>query len=1595
MSTSGKYGERQSWRRAESGEAGKRRTIKAVLTIVATVLILLFLYIIIRPRPDQHLVTVLVSNEYNTNVITPPLFGENARRSLKDRLAAVDLRGDSAFIRSSFQELDTVAKYLDDPDDTVMVVLRGYLMQDAAGHPALACSDLSIGPTPDQTAGLLPLSKILEPLASKMPRSFQGTRLVVLDVEPLAAHPATGQWGDEVFAKLDETLKQLPSPQANRLWVIVTRGPMQNVGWDHTTQMPLSTQTLLEGFDSLADLDQDYKIDLSELCSFISDRYERLPRNQETETPRLMLLQGGKGIVNARALSSGELDVWIARAEPKPETPEDGAPAEEPQSVTEEIADKISLRHQPALQITPVALQASSTSDQPTDAAASQPADSQSADSQSADSQSTGSQSTGSQPAGSQPAGSGAADSSPASDAAKQDDAVANDTTPLAASAEVTFWDLRDELESIPLADSGNGQFVSAVSLAPHLWRQLIVKVLGGQIKDFDPQSPTATPQQAAGDLMQLQRVVKGQDLTKNISDDVVLKLKGLVDEHLAKRQTTRTDRRLRSADSLQHAVVVARSRLWAWLEFQQQAAICGTQVPDQRLYSPTVAAERVLAGGSGSLTPDQGTLDRQLADLHNAITLFDRNVEGSVKQLLDGFALADPPRTWELTRSAWAWLRSPLPTGPQRRQLLAAITAAPLDETDVVDREIDRSTVVFAVPKASPRGNQWVADCRSTLAQFEQPRIAGTEATGNQAWSELLEKGRGQPLEFADQFAAALRLNPRFNLDPVDPALIIHSIEALPKVRNPSVTLLGADGQALGDSATMRLETMQSVGTVKLRINPDRDRQTVLLVSFNIRGGSSFGDPPVDVSWKVPGATEKRAGEPITITIDPEQQRDLDLEIRPTGLAKSGEQLVLELQVRGDRQSDEIEGISGTHLLPIELPRENRLRLVASSFRGIGCSKEVISDDGGLPGGLWLRTFNERKTPFQLKLFNESGKACLAKVWLVKLPNPMPDDITAYWPDFAANQYSNPEGGVLDAEGRIQDRYLQPNLILKGPSVMPIPADKQSIALNFSPPPPADGSTAAPVASPADSQESREIDVSHGIALVCRLVDQDGNIMPENDQVIYLAAKPWAPKNYVTAKVNYKDGEVEVDAELIRLIDGDSIPDELPEIEKRPVVVAWVQDEQWEDFVPETTEPPTDRRMRLRQQAGETVGYIRVPVLRRRSDSWVRLDVDGWPRAIQHVVEHQPGSVGEAKIRNEVRFGSIGLTRRPVGNETPPPTTYYAPDDTVHFKGNGDQLIVDIKVDFAAGVFNRISSPEVKLEVEGKTYARYQTDRMITTLATELTNDGVLTLLTSVTDLQAKLNQGQRSDDRIPIAATLSVRDVEQDSALLNAVLDSTAPDSIAISPKTFGPYYAPANVVFAITARDAGGDASGIERLVIGLDTKSDGEIDTQRKTLNFDPNSGDAVVPVGDSTFKFQASGDYAVVVTAIDAAGNETTKQYAIALQKPKPGTTDGDGKTAPQPKIGRLHGVIDTRANLYGTLSISPAPRGVNRKEKDISGTDKSFDFGPLPEGKYTLEFKGFKNGQSVEPMSWKELDIDTTAAKSKPLALDLNDAETE
>ncbi len=117
---------------------------------------------------------------------------------------------------------------------------------------------------------------------------------------------------------------------------------------------------------------------------------------------------------------------------------------------------------------------------------------------------------------------------------------------------------------------------------------------------------------------------------------------------------------------------------------------------------------------------------------------------------------------------------------------------------------------------------------------------------------------------------------------------------------------------------------------------------------------------------------------------------------------------------------------------------------------------------------------------------------------------------------------------------------------------------------------------------------------------------------------------------------------------------------------------------------------------------------------------------------------------------------------------------------------------------------------------------------------------------------------------------------------------------------------------------------------------------------------------------------------------DKKDPSATKNSARTAAKQKPKAT---------PKTGKIVGQIETRSTMRGTLGLTPAPEKMSPAEGTIAvaGANPRFDFANLPEGEYTLSFKGTVNG-STKSIVWKGLKIDV-AGGSPSLTLSLRGDE--
>ena len=1625
-------GGRQSWR-SSSHKPENHAAPRLLLTVIAVALVAIFLAIVLRPRPDRHLRVALIhAGSHDVEAIPPLVYGLQAARRVVADLDAREIRGEAAAIAA---EIDAWDEWLDDPDDTFLVYVRGYLLADEAGRPALACSDFRIPPGSDAATGLLPLERILRRLADRAPGRFTGTRLLVLDLEPLAAYPRLGLDGGQPLREMETLVEGLTGEAAENVWVLVAGGPLPAAGWDHQARLPLATGLLLEGLRGAANFDRNYSIDLAEICDYVTNRMRGLSPRDPDDAPGLVLIRGGVGRL---ADSRPARDAWLAATDPRSADADNDAEAD-----TDIDAD-----------VTPVSLPAT-----PADGAT--PPDTDTSARSEASSAANGGQASAAGRPNGEDARKAADDlSAPAPDRTAPDRAAPDRGTadrdeatgtpgeaagdrPAGDAAAGTagaghadsFWDWRDRFQDPRAVDH-----LGPAGIAPHLWRALVTRVLHAELESLDPAAPasrTIIPGRAAADLAELAREYPylratgsavsgppGPRDPESVGDPWVRQLQTFVAAVTAERAASDADPRVAATDALQQAVAIARIRLADWLDYRLQtlSLFVAAELDADSLRRDIAEAETALLHADRQSDPSE--ISRRTESLVETTRRFDADMDAAIGRMLLDFRRRDPERTWELTRRAEAWLRSPLAGGEHRRRLRAAIAAAP-QTVPLAAAETERPAGTSPLPAADPPPPARLlsieaspsrrTDLRQLLSELERFATRG----GQSGWSWQGPLLADRDVTFADQFAAALRIAPTDVRVDSPPRPLVHPIRPAPRIRNPRTLLTDETGTPL--ATPLAIPDIDQPAIIRVRLEPEADRETRLKLSARIVPGvraDGTASRRLDARWlpsdrQALGAAAGRADPSVLRVSVPARQGDVArLEIRPLAYGDGVTEMpAVEILVdaEGPSNADEIEAMLGPWPLSVDLPRQDRIRLAVRPRDGVGFSRERVSGEEDLPDGVWLRTFAARTTPFRLHLFNDSDRECRVRAWLIRMENPFtPERVQAYWPDLFRFRAAERKRSMFRPDGKISDRFLADRHRLRGPTELALPAGRVRVPLTwYATDPPAAGpgegpadadptrGSGAPAGEKGPGEEVENVDVSHGMALVVRMIDARGNDLPGDDQLLWLVPKPFAPENYVDLRsVRYDDGEIQVQAALRGDFDGDGVADTLPEIDQRPLEIGWTEDDQWSGYQAQAPTEPRRQTLTIRStEAGAS--RMKVPVPASREESWVRLDVDGWPRALKWVVRHEVGAQGLPKERwDRVAFGSVSMTY-PESPRTPGepgmpdiPVRVRSPVDPV-FRGGGKSLSTVLAVDFSALAFTRMPPPEIRLSVDDRgSYVRYWTDRFARTVASWDGGGEELRLRTVVTDLSRDwTTEAQRADDRLTFAAELWAGPETLAEAQLKLTLDSTPPRVEDLRPRTPLRFDEadPRPIVWDVRCVDPGRSASGITRVRFGVDTAGDGQPDLGIQEYRVDPPAPSPEIPQAKRSFLPPAAGTYRVVVQAWDAAGL-ASQPLVIPFEIRPAAASQAPDRERAEMKRGRVVGRIATGATARGRVTIDPAPPGIAPGAVAEIASGNRFQFDRLPPGDYTFRFDGSIGNRAVS-LKWGGRSIRFDQGDSVPLSL--------
>lgn len=1608
----------QSWR-AKKQEPGNRAVHRFIASLFVIGLIALFASVLWHwwQREDSRLRTFLVhSGGYDLEVVMPLMYGERAGKHLHTQLSTLK-RSNRGVVKEITGDVNNIWQSLDaelqqaaaDPDDAILLIVRGYLLLDANGQPAIACSDLQPGSSSLKPAsGLLELSKVLKALTSLPPGGSPAkvkSRLLVLDIEPLAALQRLNQFGEEsideegakkfLFEQLDQIVKELDTALNDKLWVLVTRGPLQNAGWDPKLRLPVSTITLTNALTGAADLDGDGDIGLSEICQDLSSRYRSLA---VSGAPGIVLLRGGTGVVVAGQEGGTRIPndrlVRVEQAETDPEeatapeaiAPEavesDGQPKEDGQARTDNTTRPINSSDATTLVRLQAPQQPAASAGSNTTATGSEAGSSQLASP--AGSPADTNASASGQAAGSIPKAVAGGTNAAAAVGPPEGTGVGTGATgePIAAPV-VTFWDVRDTFEN-----PNSLALPHPIAVAPHLWRDIVESALRAQVKEFDQDPAEAASSGNSYRLRLLQEATEDLEKFFEVTDAERLKPGKIRDLYVRWRRAGRNDpssssSQVRAADELQYLVAIVGLRQWGFRLHSEQATHSGGLYLTANLRS---LLDQARLDGQTTLVAEQGEeirlqqIERNIANLRIAIKTFDDQVESEISTLIDDVKKNVRNKAeegpWKLTLQLYAWLRSPLATGGQRKRIMEVL-----------------HNVSIATPTTNP-GQRLEFASLSDSVRYRDLTAYGGDVRGQLV--DRLARNDADGGTFGGALDDVMNL---VGLGLSEPGIIeqtpplMHLVkEPRPKPSEFKIEILDASGSPVGN-----LHSLESAAeALVVRVTPGTHQNVDLILAVKTDTRST---PSMRAAWD--GADRSQ---PDTRRVDFVGGRERDSTLRITAPFASNDlsEVELTIEVTSVTGQPALNAKETSRTVRLALPRRDRILL-----RGIakGMSKpSVDSEPLELPGGIWLKTFASRESSFSLELKNNRGRAVRARIWLVALPNPFRDEeIDGYRPglilrpetlEYLRNQ-------LLGRDGLADPKFLA-TYRLMGPVDLDVPGREQEwMPLNWlapaagqdDPSATANGSPATPALSPAAGGPTAGKDVSHGMALIVRLLNGGGEAR-QQDQVLWLIPKPWLPSEYVSTEGNddeikFSNARIFVRTSIIRDIDGDGADDRIPDVTAdNPVLVSWSPDENWRDFDPRSLRQLRSQTNKLlyTRRTGEEMQVEVKP--NARSLTFVRLGVDGWPRALHYAVRQIEGRLGTyVETRDNVGFASVEMTYGdpPPGGEADFPLgatsvhDFPAQDQPVVFRSPGVSLNVRLHADFSIDPGNEIGDPsEIRIIAGNQTLGRYWSDREIRTTATEINaQDGQIKLLTTVNDLQFNAeNLALGLTPNVKFQALLfkdgNLREPTE-LANLDLILDSNPPDVISIKPDSVPPYIAGNPVRWSMSFQDVD---SNVTHYWIGPDEDGDGLPDGD---ANKDRRP---VPPTGKVTQSFTAKADKELLRVAArvwDAAGLASQpKGDSVTIAKPVvTPATDGTKPAGPTaPKRGVIAGRILDGRTYRGKFFLSPMADGVSKPFEEAQGRgNPTFEFGNVPEGDYQIKFDGTVQGSAGPPMIWKGLKI--------------------
>ncbi len=558
------------------------------------------------------------------------------------------------------------------------------------------------------------------------------------------------------------------------------------------------------------------------------------------------------------------------------------------------------------------------------------------------------------------------------------------------------------------------------------------------------------------------------------------------------------------------------------------------------------------------------------------------------------------------------------------------------------------------------------------------------------------------------------------------------------------------------------------------------------------------------------------------------------------------------------------------------------------------------------------VRPFPNRVTTYRLDLVNRSDEDKTVEIHLLAVPEvPLGERPTL---EHLLDGFGNPRSTVRRLLPQPVTMELQAG---DKPRPVPFPAPEPPKAEG---PPPPEGDELAPT-KPA---------VTSGIACV---IHETGSDRPP--WIKWIDLPPLPPKAYLKPDVQYDPDLGKITIVIGPIQDELGEPDLaiLPALAERPITIRWdTSAERGLKGVKDTAD-----LIRADQPAQLFANVAPDP----DREVWVRLTVDGYPRAFTYRVRCDPDNptVRYERSLSEIRIiepRDKDALKVPIQPNRPLTFRFEvdAPEDAFRVARLKERVEVQIVDEFG----QRELAPELARQ--------FPADRQIEVRLHRLAPQGLIEFDTSVEDFRLDLPDPGLRDIRVRLQAKLLLQGRPPLEQSVGVILDGSPPDFEIVGPP--GPVRHGA--AMSVGARLTEEDLSGVKQVTFGLCRDQAGPVEGEPK-----PKPGE---PRPDRTFSVKLPtgdlepGPYFLRVVATDTVGNAQARTVRVVIASDGSEGPDSTGSS----EKGAIEGLITVGDQPTPNMTVTLT--GENHSASAKTGDDGRYLFRNVPVGQYTIDVEG-------------------------------------